>query len=658
MRYALQQITTAKIEGFLAKLDDRVAGAMGHTHSVETLGKGHRDTLRRVVKVWSQQQAAAYKAGLPVTNAVALSDWNLVLNEQNRERHRPHRKTTARRHLQRLAYSGILLGDSATRNAETGYAAPATLPGAKGKRVYFLAPALCAWEALADDATVVVESDLGVLDVRTMAQLRSAQDVPNSGKCPGVTQPPAQQATDAPGATTAPTLLPFWQTTYTTPTGGSNCIVSKKEKEGKAALRLVSGAAGSAPLPATKSYAPGAHQNPAEGVKHETPEAESTSQGKGSPARREKAAKILNDAAWLQHCTGPAREMVAAYRALVEPHNPQAITDPAYWISIERVAVETLALVASEQLEFGLGVLSRPFTEFVRMALAVCREWLPERIAAGRWKVMVSARQFFEATRGYNLKAAIEGYKKWEKYQKNTGKTGNNAQNSPKNAPKSAEKRAEKAWTQAGIDAFLAEYTHGNISKVTVDVWQKLCHLHPQDVILQAADLRSWRDALIELHRIYADEVLEIIQWWLGVADEGKTPFLTAAKRRAFWGENGGCRSLTGLQKRFAAMRAQFHEDREAWKAANKAKVLPQRRLAGAATPAPTFPGESKGSIRWDDAFMRDWDGTRTGKEYEARLQAAGYVKVPDDVAGQKSTLGYRYVSIHSGEGRKMLLDT
>lgn len=645
-------MTTAKLERFRTELDDRVATGNGSTHSVETLTDGQLSTAKRIVKLWAQQADAAYKAGQPISNAVAISTANLVLNEKDRDRHVPRRKTTARRHLERLAYAGILLGDSAAKNTATGYTAPLWMvAAAPRKRVYFLNPGLCAWETLPADARMVCESPAGSLDVRELSALLETQQArTDTGKI-GVTKPPAPPppgGEGAPGAPPAPPFVPIWQTTYVSLTRDTVFSIENTEERerGESGTSPVFAAAGRAANPKAKACAPGAQNDLQTGRKHETPEV--------AKPRRILTGRQAAAEKWMQEWPHHARKiaetaaaLVTAYAANVEPHNPQAAAgdNEKYWHQVQQAAITSLAWAAAT---LPGGFIGRNYAAFVELATDVCTTYLPEKIAAGRWQVMVSALQFFTCEHGYNLLAAAKGCEKW---QKRHPKTKNDPAKPQKTAPK-APKTALKIWDENAQKAFLAEYTYGNISKNVLSVWAKLSEIHPADALIAAADLRAWRLALIELCRLHDPALVwDVIDWWLGTSD-GQNSFLQASSRRKFWAQHGGCKSLTGLRKRFPAMLAQFREDVEDWKKADKKRGLATRRIATAETPTPPFPGEKAGRIKWDEAFMRDWDGTSTGEAYANALLLAGFIKVTDHQAGQRSALGYRFIHSKSGAAR------
>lgn len=98
-------------------------------------GFGAASILNRIVMLWASQQAIADQKGLPMNNEVALS-----FRQINPD---GHRKLTAMKHLERLAYMDILQKKEDSENPE-GYAIPISKPGKNNRVVYFFNPELCA----------------------------------------------------------------------------------------------------------------------------------------------------------------------------------------------------------------------------------------------------------------------------------------------------------------------------------------------------------------------------------------------------------------------------------------------------------------------------------------------------------------------------------
>lgn len=138
IRYELQTRTTAKMEGYLN--NTTLPGLPGNTAAM--LSMGCRHTMFGIAKIWAQQQAYAAKNGLPITNEVALSTLSLAGEGILIRR----RRSTAKYHLELLAYAGILLHQEGTKNTQTGDALPLTKPGEGSKQVYFLNPELCGYD--------------------------------------------------------------------------------------------------------------------------------------------------------------------------------------------------------------------------------------------------------------------------------------------------------------------------------------------------------------------------------------------------------------------------------------------------------------------------------------------------------------------------------
>ena len=87
------------------------------------LKKTEINTLHNVVKQWSKQQAANINAGRPVTNILST-------NNRDAQGGKGDSSNTAR-HLGKLAFSGFLLGERVSEDAEVRYRCQFT-QGGKG----------------------------------------------------------------------------------------------------------------------------------------------------------------------------------------------------------------------------------------------------------------------------------------------------------------------------------------------------------------------------------------------------------------------------------------------------------------------------------------------------------------------------------------------